>query len=206
MSLALIFQRRPVRQGRISSLLLDVTIRENHIFENRVTQWPVEDGSTITDHINNQPKRVTIEGFVTDSPLASGPQITPRAQNAFIELEGIWKRRELVDVVTQFRRYSNMAISRVEVPKTAATGRAIRFTVDLVEVQKAASETVEIPQEALPARESNPPALESDPPGSVQDQAQSPSDTGRQTAPEETPQPPTQPGSILHGIIFGSGN
>lgn len=205
MALAFIFQRRPTRQGRIGTMLLDVTIREQHTRENRVTQWPVEDGSTITDHINNQPRRVTIEGFITDAPLLSGAQLAPRAQNAFIELERMWQARELLEVVTQYRRYSSMAIQKLDVPKNPNTGQALRFTVDFVEVQKANSETVEIPQEALPAREEQPPALENDPPGSVQDQAQSPSDTGRQTAPAETPQTPTEPGSTLYNIITGGG-
>jgi hypothetical protein len=200
MALALLFNRRPRRQGRIGQMVLDVTISENHDLRNRITQWPVEDGSTITDHIANEPRRITLNGFIADSPLnGSG---TGRAQRAFDDLERMWRDRELIDVVTQYRSYSRMGIDRVAIPKDGRTGDGLRFVVELVEVRFAASETVDIPADSLP------PVGSPAPVGDVADQAQSPTDTGRQTTtPAEQPAPaaPAEapPGSLLYTIIYG---
>lgn len=54
--------------GQIGNLVLDATISENQNYSNRITEFPIEDGSTITDHIMQEPEELTIEGFVTDTP------------------------------------------------------------------------------------------------------------------------------------------
>lgn len=201
MATALIFNRRPGRTGKIGSVVVDVTLSEQHQMQNRITQWPVEDGSTITDHIANEPRRVSMNGFIADSPLnGSGGGF---AQRAFGELERIWRDKELVEVITQYRVYRRMGIERISVPKDGRVGDALRFTAELVEVQFATSESVDIPADTLPPRGSPEPV------GDVADQAESPTDTGRQTTePAETPAPaaPAEApeGSLLYRIIYGS--
>ena len=61
--------------GRIGDIELDATISENHNFTNQITQWPVEDGSIMTDHVLSQPENLTLNGFVTNSPISNLPPL-----------------------------------------------------------------------------------------------------------------------------------
>jgi hypothetical protein len=206
MATALVFQRTPSRQGRIGNILLDVTISETHERSNRVTNFPVEDGSNVTDHIGNEPERVFLEGFVTNNPAVPGAPAILRAENTFNLLDALWREREVVEVATQLRVYRDMGIVRINVPKGRGVGDALRFTVELQRVRKVGSEVVDIPVDILPQREEQPTAVAQDADGSVQDAAQSPVDNGRQVAPESTeevvPPTPEEPGgSILWELL-----
>lgn len=68
MALSLLFAK--VNPGQIGELLLDATLQDNHSYDNEVTQFPIEDGADITDNIRRVPDRVTITGFVTNTPIA----------------------------------------------------------------------------------------------------------------------------------------
>ena len=59
-----------VSPGQIGSLLLDATIREQHSYRNRVSNYPVEETSFISDHVQREPERITIDGFITQTPVA----------------------------------------------------------------------------------------------------------------------------------------
>ncbi len=55
--------------GHIGSLVLDATISDSHSFRNTITDFPVESGGNISDHVIQAPEEVTIEGFVTNTPV-----------------------------------------------------------------------------------------------------------------------------------------
>jgi len=54
----------------IGGIQLDAVLQETHRFENLVTQYPVESGATITDHIINKPLCLEMDGRLTDTPLS----------------------------------------------------------------------------------------------------------------------------------------
>jgi hypothetical protein len=53
----------------IGVIELDCVISDDHTYANEVTKFPVENGADITDHIRQLPVEVTIDGFVTNSPV-----------------------------------------------------------------------------------------------------------------------------------------
>jgi hypothetical protein len=55
--------------GKIDNLSLDVVVRENHLFQNEVPEFEIEDGSAVNDFIIKKPDRVTIEGLITNTPM-----------------------------------------------------------------------------------------------------------------------------------------
>ena len=67
MAVATIIARK--RPSSIAQIELDANLGEVHNFISQVSQFPVEVGSPITDHIFNQPVEVTLEGFITNSPV-----------------------------------------------------------------------------------------------------------------------------------------
>ena len=72
MVLSLIFGKKYAKgqvqdaQNGSSIVTFDTTISEDHKFTSRVTFFPIESGTIVSDHIINQPDVVTISGFVTD--------------------------------------------------------------------------------------------------------------------------------------------
>lgn len=129
---------------QIGFLTLDVTVEEEHNFDADVTEFPIEDGAIITDHVRLNPRRVTITGFVTDTPLSSlGLSLgRSRSASAFFLLETMWQARIPFVVVSQLHVYRNMVIESLSVPKTRE--EAVRFTCTLKEVNIVFGQTTTI--------------------------------------------------------------
>lgn len=189
MSVSVLIRNRPPVIGEIE---LDAALTESHDYMSRVTQYPVEDGSTMSDHIQNQPVKLSIEGFVTNNPIrttaAAGASPTvdaarnagvgTRAIGAFNALMALRDAREPVTIVTNLKSYPTMALESLNVPKNARTGDALRFTSVWVEIRKVTSETVFT--EDLAVSDSGAKA-------GISDQASSQRDAGKQNTPETAP-------------------
>ena len=55
--------------GSVDTVQLDVYDKETHGMPTEVTDFPVEDGPNISDNVRRKPKTLTIEGYVSDTPL-----------------------------------------------------------------------------------------------------------------------------------------
>lgn len=166
----------------------DVSLSESHERNATVTQNPIEDGSNISDHINLNPERLTLEGMISDSPVsliqsavglgvssatqfassslggglvgnlvkdATGVALgsvaglvtgTPRdPADGFKFMEELWRNREPFTVITALKRYENMVIENLSVPRSAQIGKSFRFSATFVQVKIAKSSIVTIP-------------------------------------------------------------
>jgi len=141
----------PVK-AKIEELELDVSIRESHTFDNEVTQYPVETGGTITDHIVNKPDQLSIEGFVTNSPVriveqSSTSRAGDRSDRVLVALDvlrRIRSEKEIVTVVTGLQTYTDMALVKLSIPRDSGRGNALWFTADFTKIQFVKSQTVAI--------------------------------------------------------------
>lgn len=57
----------------VGSIKLDLILDESHSLESVVTEHPVENGSVISDHIKQMPRKGSLVGFVTNHPLRNAP-------------------------------------------------------------------------------------------------------------------------------------
>jgi len=191
MALSLLFGKR-YKKGKVGSVELDVTMREDHRFSSIVTNYPIEEGSSLSDHIINEPPVVTLEGIVTDTPLAILTFFN-RSVDAFNRLVEIHEKRELVTVVTGLKVYPNMAITVLNVPRDIRTGQSLRFTIELQNVVLDTSVRLEvneenlfggvqskIPREIVSSGDEIP-FIQNDPANSLKDQATSGTDFGIQS-------------------------
>lgn len=55
--------------GEFESIVLDASTRQQHDAASEVTTHPVEEGSDIADHVRRALDRVTIEGWITNTPI-----------------------------------------------------------------------------------------------------------------------------------------
>ena len=160
------------KAGKIAELQLDASVREQHQYDNEVTQFPIESGATISDNIRLLPDRVDIDGFVTNAPItvvyedvnevleqkpgetevrtATRAGSTARIETARDillrisgrKIQGVNQDPEIVDVVTGLRVYTGMVISSLMIPRDADMGQSLHFTATFIKFEFATADTV----------------------------------------------------------------
>ena len=190
MVLSLIYGRK-YAQSKVGTVSFDTMVTEEHRYTSRVTNYPVENGTIVSDHIINQPDVVVLSGLVTDTPLSI---LAPynRSVAAFNALIDIHRKRQVVTVVTGIKVYYDMAIVTLDVPRTVKTGQTLTFNIELQKInyinnidaflnQPNVFQGVEnnTPIQTV-SDNSQIPILRNDPPFSLKDQAASPVSFGIQ--------------------------
>lgn len=137
-------------QGNLFSLDLDVTQDEVHEWSNDVTQFPVEIGAQITDHIQPMPDKINITGMISNSAIGevalnkikNGDDLV---QTAFELLRKLMDDRVLVTVYTRYKVYTDMALKSCNIPADSSIGDAISFKLEFVNVRLVNTQTVDVP-------------------------------------------------------------
>lgn len=123
------------RTYKISNIELDLILAESHNFSNTVTQFNVEDGSIISDHIQNNLENGSLTGLVSNFSLKRGGIVTSnKAQDVFNALRLLWKKRTPIQIVTIYRVYNNVAITNINPIRDDTTGEAISFELSFQEI------------------------------------------------------------------------
>ena len=134
MVLSLIFGRK-YAQSKVGTVSFDTMVTEEHRYSSRVTYYPVENGTIVSDHIINQPDVVVLSGLVTDTPLTI---LAPynRSVAAFNQLiEWIcWYNWTAPDKLPKFRLYENdpPTLDRANIDK-ALFSMGVKFKPEYIE-------------------------------------------------------------------------
>lgn len=120
----------------------DLTLEETHERDTTVTEHPIESGASITDHVFLSPERLRLEGFVTDSGVAVLASDPGRTQSAFDTLDRAWNARERMTVITGYRTYRDMVITRLVLPRTRPD--SMRFTIEMQHITTVSAATTDI--------------------------------------------------------------
>jgi hypothetical protein len=188
--LGLLFSKDPRTKiiGAPQEISIDAVITRGHSFSASVTRAPVEDGTTINDHVILDPVALTIEGMTSDHPVdllaglvsavgAVGGALglgggETRSQTAAKALEEAWRSKAELEIVTRLRTYKNMVIESLEFTESDGGGQALWFRASFVEIRKVSLQRV--PSSGLGAI--------------ATDLAEGPVEVGRQ-APKPAPKP-----------------
>ena len=113
-----------------------------------------------------KPAELSIEGVITDTPLGyavigniknlirSVSTIfggSSRSLDAYNELIKLQQSRKPFTVLTGLKRYKNMIITELSVPRTAQTGKSLQFKATMKEIRIVKSQTSAAPASAAPA-------------------------------------------------------
>jgi hypothetical protein len=154
--------------GKIGILELDATVHESHEYINTLTEFPVEKGFNISDHVIRAPEKLTIEGFITNTPIPRSSDLQPlngsaaqinRVESALeilLDLAGLPSPAKntsdvsssalfpkvIDEVQTGLRAYKNMVITRLTIPRDKDTGETMRFTCEMRHLITVLTETV----------------------------------------------------------------
>lgn len=204
MALSLILNKKSLTSFKSSfiELALDASLSEIHNRRAKITSFEVEENSAISDHIVLEPAKLTIDGFVTNTPVGilqldsfvskiSGQP--SRVQTAYDLLVKLYTTKEPFTVVTGLEVYTNMFFEVLDIPDKPEFGQSLRFTADLKQLRFVSSKTVAIEESQL-----------KDSPEGLSDQAQSTRDVGKQVP--VTPDAATATkSSFLYDAVKGVG-
>ncbi len=116
--------------------IADGFISEEHAVRISKTSYPVETGGSLVDHAVVQPRTLKLAGWVSDLLAPEGRRGNPsRGSDAWLQLTRLIESREPFLVVTLLDVYPSMLITSLKAPVDRTTGRALRFEMELEEVQ-----------------------------------------------------------------------
>lgn len=204
---------RKYPKGQVSSnfgsVVFDTVTVEEHRYASRVTHYPVEFGTIISDHIIKEPDVVAISGVISDTPVQILAGLTTniglfnqiqsngngfnRSVAAFNQLVELQSRRLPVTLVTGIKVYTNMAIILLDVPRNVKTGQTLTFNIefqkiiydDTVQNEINAGNifegVVDNTPRAIVKDNAQVPLMQTDPPFSLKDQAETAVNVGVQS-------------------------
>lgn len=127
--------------NRISTLQIDVTVRESHEQRVTVTKKAVESGAQIADNAIVEDAEITITGIMTDEAFES-------YADKYQALDALLRERETFDVVTSLRVYEDMVFTRLAVNRETSTSGALFFDATLTQVDIIEAQTRQVPASA----------------------------------------------------------
>jgi adenine specific DNA methylase Mod len=120
-----------IKRARLGAVTLDVVESEEPVFTNEITEFPVERGQDVADHVKNKPRTLSITG------VCSG-------KDAPKKLEAIRKYWTTRTLLKYFGRniFQNCVIANLSTIHTKEVADGFRFTITLQEVRIAISKQV----------------------------------------------------------------
>lgn len=160
-------------KSRIGDLVLDAALSEDIDLSSTVTKNPIENESSVADHIYLNPISVKMTGSITDSSfdiISSVNNLSTLASNISNSIRGVkqrslkqstayeilkdtWQKKSVVSIVNYLDSFDNMVIENLRFPTNQQTGDRLYFEVDLVQITTADVETVNISGNAKPVQD-----------------------------------------------------
>jgi len=152
-ALSILFPKQQVQIGEtivagVGEVSFDTSLSELYVNNADVTDHPVEKGSNITDHIRARPLELSINGVISNTPIAflASLRFPPkRAEVGYFTLLELQKQAKLVKVLTTLDEFDNMAIQSVELDRDASTGNIASIKLSMKQVRLANSLEIETP-------------------------------------------------------------
>jgi hypothetical protein len=129
----------------IGILQLDALLTEGTELKAKATEYAVEEGSPITDHVRLESERLKLSGWITPNDVmnmtADG---RPKLIEAKATLRKMMADRQLITVVTGMDTYTDMVIESASIGRDNE-GDKLTVDMDLVKIRKATLRTVDMP-------------------------------------------------------------
>jgi len=147
----------PIIPKSIGGFEIDAFVVEQYVFGNRMTNIPVDEGVSISDHVSEEPDAVSIEAFIGNAVFETNTEPLPddladvevpdpktRIRLAYHELLRLTRSRQPVDLVTGLDTFADMVIVNFSIDRDAATGANLPFKMRLQRARTVNAEETEI--------------------------------------------------------------
>lgn len=130
------------------SVQLDASIDETHSAESEITDYPVEEGSNVSDNARSKPARLTIKGVVTGTPMditaiALPPSVKASRGTDAWETLNQWRfQGERLRVTTTLKTYRSMVIQSISVNRNAKNSDGVEMDISMQEIFTVSAQTV----------------------------------------------------------------
>lgn len=136
-----------LRPRMIGGIIADVTVEERSVDELIITQHPVEQGASITDHAFKRPPSLTIiAGWSNSSIQAFGnPNYITEIYDRLLALQ---ESRVLFEIITGKRFYDDMLMRRIFQTTDEKTENSLAVVMEFEQVIVVSTQTVAVPPAA----------------------------------------------------------
>lgn len=151
----------------LSELPFDLLIDESHSIDFDIANHAVENGSSISDHVSERLRSVSVTGLFTNHPIGerSGlasytandgelkdysmdrvsiegrDAVSNTSKERFEKLKEIARRRNPIRLVTALEVYERMVVESVSASRGPEDGESVKFTMKLREVRTARTQS-----------------------------------------------------------------
>jgi len=133
-----------------SKYFLDCTVSISHDFNNSVTEYPVEEGVSFSDHVQRLNNVHTVNGIFSDIPIAQYAGDTLPTQNRLTEayklLKDLRDNAVRFTIISKYDRYSDCVIETLNIPVDSEGNFSLKFNMTLKQIRTATTELVNIIQ------------------------------------------------------------
>lgn len=130
-------------KGKVGTIDLSATLSEGHSRTADVTEYPVEKGSDVADHVRPKPAVLKMEAVVTGQKSVG---------DAWAALEKLLDDGNPITVVTAMKKYDNMALISLDAARESRLGGALKFsaTFRTIVLVSSKTKTVAVPRAKPP--------------------------------------------------------
>jgi hypothetical protein len=133
-------------KNEVAGYIFDCDLKTHHERRLTITAKPVEEGSSITDHAQVEPKSVSLEIGVSDT--VEDGQFAHRATrsiSAYDVLCQLQDERQPVTITTKLAKYENMLLENITTSDDYTTKNKLIATVFFREIHIVGTDTVTLP-------------------------------------------------------------
>mgnify|MGYP000057967482 CR=1 FL=1 len=141
---------KPTQPAKIGDYLtVDVVMSRETNFDSEVTEYPVEDGFPIADHVVRKPMRLSMDVVFTPTPVTWGNSfLGGRTLNAVTNmLMQIYQKGEPVKITLVDAIYTDMVMTSAPLPRNVENGYCYRCQLEFTHVRRAVQRTEDVPEE-----------------------------------------------------------
>ena len=139
----------PTSKVIIAGIQVDASVSEQHTLSGHVTSHKVEKGIDVTDNYRARPKKIRIDGVISNKQLTQGAPSsadistdrlsetgnkTPVVE-AWDRLKAIFDASEVITIETSLQTYQNMALESLSVTRGTNNGDNLRFSATAKEIR-----------------------------------------------------------------------
>ncbi len=126
----------------------DVDLNWGNILEFPTTTRKVEGKGSITDFISSKPEIATLDGKITAMAIEPAIPSPQKLVNEVSRLKELARKRQIVLVIGElFNGY--LAITRVEIGKSADDGKSFNAKITFTEIETTTAGTAQVPASRL---------------------------------------------------------
>lgn len=133
----------------IGDLQVDAVLSKEVTLDSEATEYPVEDGFPVADHVTRKPMQLTMEVVCTPTPVQFFDLLginQNRLNEVANALQDIYNKAEPIKIKTADAIYTDMIMTHAPLPRKVEDGLCYRMQIDFVHVRRVKPKTEDIPE------------------------------------------------------------